>query len=90
MKGAWSGKNNCPNCKVSCLKNIKRQLCGSGGDWNHRLIKTDFPTTTEEKFLFWIHNLPEDFTPNGWQWALDENVPTVRTLEHSYIINEKL
>ncbi len=59
-----------------------------GGDWNHRLIKTDFPTTTEEKYLFWIHNLPEDFTPDGWQWALDENVPTVRTLERSYIINE--
>lgn len=55
-----------------------------GGDWNHRLTDTDFITTTEEKYLFWVHDLPADFTPAGWQWAFDETVPTVRTLERSY------
>ena len=55
-----------------------------GGDWNHSLTETNFPSTTSEKYLFWIHELPADFTPDGWQWAFDPNVPTVRTLERPY------
>jgi endonuclease/exonuclease/phosphatase family metal-dependent hydrolase len=55
-----------------------------GGDWNHRLAKTDFAYTADDKFQFWIHDLPQDFTPDGWTWAFDKNVPTVRTLEKPY------
>ena len=59
-----------------------------GGDWNHRLISTNFPYTTEEKYLFWIHDLPNDFTPDGWQWGIDPTSPTVRTNERPYIDGE--
>lgn len=56
----------------------------AGGDWNQRLLKTNFPYTTEEKYLFWIHDLPEDATPQGWSWGVDSLSPTVRTLERPY------
>lgn len=59
-----------------------------GGDWNHRLIDTNFPYTADNKFQFWIHDLPKDFTPEGWKWAVDETVPTVRTLEKPYKPND--
>ncbi len=59
-----------------------------GGDWNHSLTETNFPSTTKEKYLFWIHDLPADFTPQDWQWAFDEAVPTVRTLERPYKAGE--
>lgn len=55
-----------------------------GGDWNMRLASTEFPYTTEEKYLFWIHDLAEDFTTLGWKWGIDPSAPTVRTLERAY------
>ena len=57
-------------------------LCA--GDWNLRLVNTDFPHTTEQKYLNWIFDLPAAFTPPGWKWHIDPAVPTVRTLEHPY------
>ena len=51
-----------------------------GGDWNLRLRPTDFPHATEERHLFWIHDIPEDILPTGWAWVTDPQVPTVRTL----------
>ncbi|MCF7883836.1 MAG: endonuclease/exonuclease/phosphatase family protein [Candidatus Cloacimonetes bacterium] len=59
-----------------------------GGDWNHRLVDTNFPYSADDKFQFWIHDLPADFTPESWKWALDESVPTVRTLEKPYKPND--
>jgi len=59
-----------------------------GGDWNHRIHASSFPHTTEEEYLFWIHDLPSSFTPNGWLWAIDPSHPTVRTLERPYIRGE--
>jgi endonuclease/exonuclease/phosphatase family metal-dependent hydrolase len=56
----------------------------AGGDWNQRLAKTNFSYTTEEKYLFWIHDLPEDATPPGWSWGIDPRFPTVRTLERPF------
>lgn len=58
-----------------------------GGDWNHRLIETSFENNTDEKHLFWIKDLPSKFTPEGWKWGIDENEPTVRTLERPYVKN---
>ena len=59
-----------------------------GGDWNLRLTKTDFPHTTEDKYLFWIHDLPDDAFPSGWKIVADSSVPSVRTLHKQYMPND--
>ena len=58
----------------------------AGGDWNMLLADTEFPYTTDKKYLFWVHELPAGIVPQGWQWGLDSTVPTCRTLEQSYQI----
>ena len=59
-----------------------------GGDWNNLfpgIKKEQFaPYTTPEKHLFWVHAIPADWTPEGWQWAYDPTVGTSRSLEHPY------
>ncbi len=55
-----------------------------GGDWNLRLTPTDFPHTTAEEHLFWIRDIPLEATPEGWEWATDPNIPTVRTANQPY------
>ena len=59
-----------------------------GGDWNFVLDRSRFPYTTEEKYLFWVHNLPKWFPPKGWKKATDPSEPTVRSLEKPYMKNE--
>ncbi|MCL6610825.1 MAG: endonuclease/exonuclease/phosphatase family protein [Peptococcaceae bacterium] len=56
-----------------------------GGDWNHVLPGTGpdkFETT--EKRPFWLQDLPDDFTPNGFNWAVDPSIPSVRTVASPY------
>jgi endonuclease/exonuclease/phosphatase family metal-dependent hydrolase len=55
-----------------------------GGDWNLRLTPTEFPHKTPQEHLFWIRDLPPKTAPEGWQWAIDPNVPTVRTANQPY------
>jgi endonuclease/exonuclease/phosphatase family metal-dependent hydrolase len=55
-----------------------------GGDWNLVLADTRFPHTTKERYLFWVHPLPDDFPPPGWRKLVDPRGPTVRTLERPY------
>ncbi len=55
-----------------------------GGDWNLRLVETDFPHQTEEEFLFWLADLSADFIPAGWTIAADNRVPSVRTVQKAY------
>ena len=55
-----------------------------GGDWNLRLADTDFPHTSEEKFLFWVRDFPQQKVPDGWQWAVDPSTPTVRGAHRPY------
>ncbi|MBP7000255.1 endonuclease/exonuclease/phosphatase family protein [Amaricoccus sp.] len=59
-----------------------------GGDWNLRLARNDFPNTTEERFKFWIRDFPSDLTPEGWSWAVDPMIPTVRTAYQPYVAGE--
>jgi len=57
-----------------------------GGDWNHVIPGTDpklFKTTQE--WPFWLQNLPQDFTPQGFKWAADKNIPSVRTNGNPYV-----
>lgn len=59
-----------------------------GGDWNLRLQQTSFPSTTEEKFKFWIRDFPKELLPKGWMWATDPKTPTVRTAQKPYTAGE--
>lgn len=55
-----------------------------GGDWNLQLVETDFPNTTEERFLFWLFPFPDDALAEGWRIAADPSTPSVRTNERAY------
>jgi endonuclease/exonuclease/phosphatase family metal-dependent hydrolase len=55
-----------------------------GGDWNLRLTQTEFPSTTQEEYLFWIHDFPKELLPDGWRLTFDPGTPTVRTNERPY------
>ncbi|QYK40228.1 MAG: endonuclease/exonuclease/phosphatase family protein [Paracoccaceae bacterium] len=59
-----------------------------GGDWNLRLVATRFPDTTEERFKFWIRDLPRQLIPEGWTIAADPSVPSVRTAHKPYVAGE--
>jgi hypothetical protein len=59
-----------------------------GGDWNMRLASTEFPHNTDKKYLFWVEDLPtnirNELANDGWYFAIDEDVPSVRTDERPY------
>ncbi len=63
-----------------------------GGDWNSLFPGVAFdafaPYTTTEKNLYWIQNIPENWTPEGWPWGWDPDVPSCRTLDQAYIPGE--
>lgn len=59
-----------------------------GGDWNMRLIETDFPHATDEKYLFWVHDMPKEAFPENWQIVADTKTPSVRTDHKSYVPGE--
>lgn len=59
-----------------------------GGDWNLLLAETQFPHTTEQKYLFWVHRFPAEALPPGWRIAADPATPTVRTNERPYRLGE--
>jgi len=52
-----------------------------GGDWNHGLpggFRTTMPPPS------WYVELPQDFTPPGFRWAIDPARPTVRASSTPY------
>lgn len=59
-----------------------------GGDWNMRISLAEFPHSTAPKHLFWVHDFPMELLPEGWQFVVDETVPTVRTLHKPYVRGE--
>ena len=59
-----------------------------GGDWNLQLVETNFPHTTDERFLFWLFPFPQDALPEGWRIAADAAVPSVRTNHKPYVAGE--
>ncbi len=63
-----------------------------GGDWNSLFPGVGFedfaPYTTTDKNLYWIQNIPENWTPEKWQWGWDPEVPSCRTLDQAYIPEE--
>lgn len=60
-----------------------------GGDWNHQLPGTDASLfKAAEDWPFWLQKLPEDFTPPDFQWGVDKNVPSNRTVAKAYVSGE--
>jgi hypothetical protein len=59
-----------------------------GGDWNLQLAETNFPHTTDERFLFWLFPFPQDALPEGWRIAADASVPSVRTNHQPYVAGD--
>ena len=59
-----------------------------GGDWNMRISPKNFTHTTDAEDLFWVHDFPKELLPKGWQFATDDNTPTVRTLHKPYVEGE--
>lgn len=56
-----------------------------GGDWNHSLPGTDpsaFKAT--QGWPDWLQSFPEGFKPEGFQWAVDKNTASVRTVDVAY------
>ena len=56
-----------------------------GGDWN--MCPPEFPSNTfrpKEKIAE-DRNVPKDFMPEGWQWAFDPTVATIRNSSHPYV-----
>ena len=56
-----------------------------GGDWNHSLPGTD-PNhfASQQEWPEWLQNFPETFSAEGFQWANDPTIPSVRTLDIPY------
>lgn len=59
-----------------------------GGDWNYEFHRPGRSTTTEEKYLFWVHPFPYEELPEGWSVAIDRDTPSVRTNERPYVRGE--
>ncbi|MEW6622831.1 MAG: endonuclease/exonuclease/phosphatase family protein [Bacillota bacterium] len=60
-----------------------------GGDWNHLLAPDRLEEPgVNENWPEWLVMLPEDFTPQGFQWVVDESVKTVRDNKTRYIEGE--
>lgn len=56
-----------------------------GGDWNHVLPGTDPGLfDSAEAKPFWVQEIPGDFNPEGFIWAVDRSVPTVRSNASPY------
>lgn len=76
------------------LNYLKRYLEGEyirgnyiivGGDWNHNLPNTEPDKFTAlEDWPFWLKNLPENYEVSKYNWGIDYELPTVRTLAKPY------
>lgn len=70
--------------QINMLKNYMESIYNEdtyvilGGDWNHYLV--DNPDNVDN----WVAELPSNFLPQGWQFAVDKDVPTVRDLDAKY------
>lgn len=57
-----------------------------GGDFNHELPGTSSDNFDwEGEYPAWCMVLPDDFAPEGYNWAADPENPTSRAVDHEYI-----
>ncbi len=56
-----------------------------GGDWNHSLPGTEPKNfASQQEWPEWLQKFPETFSAEGFQWANDPTIPSVRTLDIPY------
>lgn len=58
------------------------------GDWNMRLIQTDFAHQTDAKDFFLMMEFPQAALEDGWTMAVDAKTPTVRSMNTSYVAGQ--
>lgn len=56
-----------------------------GGDWNMKLLSTEFPFKSPDKQSLWSVDFPTNLLPKDWKVVTDHTTPTVRTLHQPYI-----
>jgi hypothetical protein len=59
-----------------------------GGDFNMRLTPTNFPHTTNDKYLWYFKDFVDIALPMGWELHCDKNVASVRTNDRPYTKGE--
>jgi endonuclease/exonuclease/phosphatase family metal-dependent hydrolase len=97
---AYDSSGNLRSQQLEFIRSLMEDLYDAGnyvivgGDWNSLFPGTDIDTfgayTTKEENLFWIQSIPKDWTPEGWQWAVDPSAPSCRTLDKPYVKGENL
>lgn len=62
-----------------------------GGDFNQQLPGSDYTSfkTNQEK-PDWLQDIPKDFNLKGFNWGVDKNIPTSRTIDVAYKEGENL
>lgn len=70
------------------VEHAKGNFVVLAGDWNMLLGGGEFPHSTHERFLEWVHPLPPTTLPPEWQLVYDPATPTVRTLHKPYVAGE--
>lgn len=85
-KGGKVRKVQLANMKNHILAEYKKgNYVIVGGDWNHELPGSDPKLFKWEGVRpEWCVYLPEDFTPEGFAWAVDKSIPTVRNNDKAY------
>jgi len=80
-KGGWMRRE-----ELAFLRQLLVDEAGSGwsviagGDWNSSLPGTPLhPCPRGRDDRSWLVELPAEWTPPGWRWAVDHESPTVRT-----------
>ncbi len=58
------------------------------GALNLVLEDSEFPHTTDKKYLFWVHDFPREVLPEGWRIVADPSTPTVRTDQQPYVAGD--
>ena len=60
-----------------------------GGDWNHAPPGVDAGTFSHRAEVpGWFQQVPEGWTPAGWQWACDQSTPSLRATNRPYVEGE--
>ncbi len=55
-----------------------------GGDWNHVPPGLNARSFSQAARPFWLQSVPQDWTPPGWTWAYDKNIPSLRATSEPY------
>jgi len=81
--------------QMSYLKDLMLRLCREGhhvivgGDWNHAPPGVDPGTFAHRAEIpAWFQQVPDGWTPDGWQWAYDRSTPSLRATDKPYVAGE--